>query len=61
MLDMIGISFSSVMILMVVIRAIQRDRDQPWFENIKVKAPSTKAECSAKPWHRQALPNSRTP
>ena len=53
MLDMMGILFSSGMILMVVLRAIQRDRDQPWFETIKPKALPEPTKSSAKAWQRQ--------
>ena len=35
MLDMAGIVLSSVMILMVVVRAVQRDRAEPWFQTLK--------------------------
>lgn len=35
MLDMAGIVLSCVMILMVVVRAVQLDRAQPWFQALK--------------------------
>lgn len=35
MLDMLGILFSSVMILIVVVRAVRLDSVQPWFQNVK--------------------------
>ena len=37
MLDLTGIMFSSVMMLMVIIRALQLDREQPWFQKLKRK------------------------
>jgi hypothetical protein len=37
MLDLTGIMFSSIMMLMVVVRAVQLDRTQPWFQAIKLK------------------------
>jgi hypothetical protein len=37
MLDLTGIMFSSVMMLMVIIRALQLDREQPWFQTLKRK------------------------
>jgi hypothetical protein len=35
MLDLTGILFSSVMMIMVIMRALQLDRSQPWFQKIK--------------------------
>jgi hypothetical protein len=37
MLDLTGIMFSSIMMLMVIIRAVQLDSTQPWFQKIKRK------------------------
>lgn len=37
MLDLTGIMFSSVMMLIVIVRALQVDRVQPWFQKIKRK------------------------
>jgi hypothetical protein len=37
MLDLTGIMFSSVMMLMVIIRALRLDREQPWFQKLKRK------------------------
>jgi hypothetical protein len=31
MLDLLGILFSSIMMVLVILRAIQLDRTQPWF------------------------------
>ena len=41
MLDLTGILFSSVMMLMVIVRAVQLDRVQPWFQPVK-RQPETK-------------------
>lgn len=35
MLDLFGIVFTSVMILAVIVRALQADRTQPWFQAVK--------------------------
>lgn len=32
MLDLVGIMFSSIMMLIVMLRAVQYDRIRPWFE-----------------------------
>ncbi len=37
MLDLAGIVFSSVMMLIIIVRALQMDRVQPWFQKIKRK------------------------
>jgi len=37
MLDLFGIMFSSLMMLMVIIRAVQQDRAQPWFQKVTRK------------------------
>jgi len=37
MLDLTGILFSSIMMLMVIVRAVQMDRLQPWFQKVKRK------------------------
>ena len=36
-LDLTGIMFSSIMMLMVIVRALQLDSSQPWFQKIKRK------------------------
>jgi hypothetical protein len=51
MLDLTGIMFSSVMMLMVIVRALQLDRTQPWFQRVKRKDTPAKAERS--PWRRR--------
>lgn len=48
MLDLTGIVFSSVMMLLVIVRALQLDRAQPWFQSIKRKQDDKPA--AAKPW-----------
>jgi hypothetical protein len=53
MLDLTGIMFSSVMMLMVIIRALQLDRAQPWFQQVKRKGPPTPANKRA--WQRRTL------
>jgi hypothetical protein len=51
MLDLTGILFSSVMMLMVIIRAVRLDAVQPWFQAIKRKEGPTSA--NRRPWQRQ--------
>lgn len=50
MLDLAGILFSSVIMLMGIIRAVQLDRTQPWFQKVKRKDPGTSAANT--PWKR---------
>jgi DUF1365 family protein len=38
MLDLAGIMFSSVMMLMVIVQAVRLDGIQPWFQAVKLKA-----------------------
>lgn len=35
MIDLIGIVFSSTVMMFVIIRAVQFDRTQPWFQSIR--------------------------
>lgn len=52
MLDLTGIMFSSVMMLIVIVRAVQLDRLQPWFQALKHReAPAPAREAG---WKRQA-------
>jgi hypothetical protein len=44
MLDLTGIMFSSVMMLMVIIRALRLDREQPWFQKLKRKEGPSSSE-----------------
>ncbi len=50
MLDIAGILFSSVMILFVIVRAVQLDRNQPWFQTIARKDELGKS--ALQPWRR---------
>jgi hypothetical protein len=51
MLDTIGILFSTLMILTIVVRAVRLDRRQPWFQPIK---PKEKPASKVTPvWRRQ--------
>jgi hypothetical protein len=47
-LDLVGIVFSSVMMLFVIIRAVQLDRTRPWFETAAPDEPSAQ-EAAVKP------------
>ena len=50
MLDLTGIMFSSVMMLMVIVRAVRLDHIQPWFQVVKLKEKSTDAK--PRTWRR---------
>jgi hypothetical protein len=52
MLDLTGIMFSSVMMLIVILRAVQLDRTQPWFQKVKRK----ETIVVQTPWKRQNQP-----
>ncbi len=39
MLDLFGILFSSTIMMLVIFRAVQLDRTQPWFQTIKRRPP----------------------
>jgi hypothetical protein len=41
MLDLLGILFSSVMMFLVILRAIQLDSTQPWFRPPKTEVDSS--------------------
>jgi hypothetical protein len=51
MLDLTGIVFSSVMMLIVIVRALQLDRVQPWFQKVKRQEAPTPAHQRA--WRRE--------
>jgi len=51
MLDLTGIMFSSVMMLIVIVRAVQMDQPQTWFQKVKRKEVPTPA--SQIPWRRR--------
>ncbi len=50
MLDLAGIIFSSVMMLVVIVRAVRLDRLQPWFQSVKRKEQPAGDEARA--WQR---------
>ena len=35
MLDLLGIVFSSVIMMLVIVRALQMDKTEPWFQTLK--------------------------
>lgn len=37
MLDVVGIFFSSVMMLLIIVRGVRLDQTRPWFETVKLK------------------------
>ena len=51
MLDLTGIVFSSVMMLIVIIRALRLDRSEPWFQTVKPQ--DDKKPRSPKVWQRK--------
>jgi hypothetical protein len=51
MLDLTGILFSSVMMVIVIVRAVQMDTVQPWFQRVMRK--DKKAKPNQRPWQRQ--------
>jgi len=51
MLDLTGIMFSSVMMLIVIVRAVQLDHLQSWFQSVKRKEAPVSA--SRVPWKRR--------
>jgi hypothetical protein len=52
MLDLTGILFSSVMMLIVIVRAVQLDATQPWFQKVKRKEAPAPARLT--PWKRES-------
>jgi hypothetical protein len=50
MLDLTGILFSSIMMLLIIVRAVRLDSRQPWFQPIKVKARTAAAKTNR--WRR---------
>ena len=44
MLDIFGIMFSSAIMMLVIIRAVQLDRTQAWFQSIKRLEPAQKQQ-----------------
>jgi hypothetical protein len=53
MLDLVGITFSGVVMLVIILRAIQLDRTLPWFEPVKSR---TNPPGDTNPGPRQAEP-----
>ena len=51
MLDLTGILFSSMMMLIVIFRAVQLDRLQPWFQKVNPEGKLTPSNQRA--WQRQ--------
>ena len=51
MLDLTGIMFSSMMMLIVIVRAVRLDQAQPWFQKIKREEKPTPAHRRA--WQRR--------
>lgn len=49
MLDLFGIMFSSLMMVVVLIRAVQLDRTHPWFEISSQQKPSRRSDPNARP------------
>ncbi|HEY0185207.1 MAG TPA: hypothetical protein VGC09_20595 [Rhodopila sp.] len=51
MLDLTGIMFSSLMMLVVIVQAVRADQNEPWFQRIRRKEkPSPEAK---RPWQRR--------
>jgi hypothetical protein len=50
MLDLTGILFSSVLMLIVIVQAVRLDRVQPWFQAFKPKAKTV--EDAKQSWRR---------
>jgi hypothetical protein len=51
MLDLTGIMFSSIMMLIVIIRATKLDLSEPWFQKVKFK--DAKSATDRRTWQRQ--------
>ena len=49
MLDLFGIMFSSLMMVVVIVRAVQLDRTLPWFEISSPKRPHRQPGFNARP------------
>jgi hypothetical protein len=53
MLDLLGILFSTVAVLVVIVRAIQRDCVQPWFQPVRPAAePAATRRAGTGAWRR---------
>ena len=53
MLDLFGILFSSTIMILVIIRAVQLDREQPWFQAPKRQSEDKEKQVVAQPWRRR--------
>jgi hypothetical protein len=51
MLDLTGIMFSSVLMLIVIVQAVRQDRIQPWFQAFKPKTKPVQ-DTTAQSWRR---------
>jgi hypothetical protein len=51
MLDLTGIMFSSVLMLIVIVQAVRLDRIQPWFQAFKPKTKTV--ENATQAWRRR--------
>jgi hypothetical protein len=53
MLDIIGILFTTLLMLAVIVKAVRQDRVQPWFATPRKRGPgATAAAVDAKRWQR---------
>jgi hypothetical protein len=50
-LDLVGIVFSSVMMVYIIFRAVQLDRTRPWFEMSAPEQPPGQEAAPARPVH----------
>lgn len=50
MLDLFGITFTSLAVLLIAFQALRRDRAEPWFQTMKRKADPKAAKQT--PWRR---------
>lgn len=48
MLDLFGILFSSIIMMLVIVRAVQLDKTQPWFQAVRRRPAET-----TRPGHRR--------
>ena len=51
MLDLAGILFSSVMMLIVIVQAVRLDREQAWFQTLSRKPDAAKQKTPT--WRRR--------
>jgi hypothetical protein len=50
MLDVFGIGFTILMVVLVIIKAVQLDRTEPWFQTFQPR--KNTQTTSSKPWQR---------